>query len=202
MVQKRAGSGGTVGVMVRMPEGLRDRVKLGADSAGRSMNSEIVGILEKKYPKPIDLEDYRMVMDLLGILATSTEEQRSTFIRLVVDSLTRNYGEEDESQVRKMFESFGLQFTNFEKRTNRKMSPKEIQRVIDGATKDMISAGLIKENTSYSYSIDDFEAPNSDLPDQYNVDTDDNYRPGQPKVDQEYDEELEQDRYPDFGPRM
>ncbi len=52
MVQARAGSGDTVGIMVRLPEGLRDRIKAAAEEDGRSMNSEIVATLEEAYPAP------------------------------------------------------------------------------------------------------------------------------------------------------
>lgn len=38
--------------IIRMPEGLRDRIAMAAEEAGRSMNSEIVKTLEEKYPEP------------------------------------------------------------------------------------------------------------------------------------------------------
>jgi len=38
--------------IVRLPDGLRDRVKSAAKSNGRSMNSEIIAILEEKFPTP------------------------------------------------------------------------------------------------------------------------------------------------------
>ena len=36
--------------MLRLPDGMRDRIKLAAEQNGRSMNAEIVAILEKEYP--------------------------------------------------------------------------------------------------------------------------------------------------------
>jgi beta-phosphoglucomutase-like phosphatase (HAD superfamily) len=36
--------------MLRMPDGMRERIKAAADANGRSMNSEIVATLEAKYP--------------------------------------------------------------------------------------------------------------------------------------------------------
>lgn len=38
--------------IVRLPDGLRDRIAVAAKANGRSMNSEIVGTLEKAYPIP------------------------------------------------------------------------------------------------------------------------------------------------------
>lgn len=49
MTQSRIGSSGTVGMMIRMPESLRDRIKAAADAAGRSINSEVVAVLADHY---------------------------------------------------------------------------------------------------------------------------------------------------------
>lgn len=38
--------------IVRLPQGMRDRIKLAADGNNRSMNAEIVAALEDKYPAP------------------------------------------------------------------------------------------------------------------------------------------------------
>ena len=39
--------------MLRLPDGMRDRIKDAADKSGRSMNAEIVGTLEEAYPEPL-----------------------------------------------------------------------------------------------------------------------------------------------------
>lgn len=39
---------------VRLPDGMRDRIKAAAEANNRSMNAEIVAVLEEKYPAPID----------------------------------------------------------------------------------------------------------------------------------------------------
>ncbi|SOC02169.1 Arc family DNA-binding protein [Rhodobacter maris] len=36
--------------MLRLPDGMRDRIKAAADASNRSMNAEIVATLEEKYP--------------------------------------------------------------------------------------------------------------------------------------------------------
>jgi predicted DNA-binding protein len=41
--------------MLRMPDGLRDRIKTASEHSGRSMNSEIVSALEGVYPEPADV---------------------------------------------------------------------------------------------------------------------------------------------------
>lgn len=40
--------------VLRLPDGLRDRIKAAAEASGRSMNSEIVSLLEERYPAPVD----------------------------------------------------------------------------------------------------------------------------------------------------
>ncbi|GAA6196698.1 hypothetical protein NBRC116598_21420 [Pseudophaeobacter arcticus] len=39
--------------MLRLPDGMRDRIKAAAADNNRSMNAEIVSTLEEKYPKPL-----------------------------------------------------------------------------------------------------------------------------------------------------
>ena len=39
--------------IVRLPDGLRDRIHLAAEANHRSMNAEVVALLEEKYPAPV-----------------------------------------------------------------------------------------------------------------------------------------------------
>ncbi|WP_108259275.1 Arc family DNA-binding protein [Mangrovicoccus ximenensis] len=43
--------------IVRLPDGMRDRIKAAADANGRSMNAEVVATLEEAYPAPVSLDD-------------------------------------------------------------------------------------------------------------------------------------------------
>lgn len=51
---------------VRLPPGLRDRIKAYAEQHGRSMNSEIVRVLEREYPAP-----YPLAERIAGLLTLS-----------------------------------------------------------------------------------------------------------------------------------
>ena len=44
---------------MRLPDGLRDRIRLAAEANHRSMNAEVVALLEENYPAPVPekLED-------------------------------------------------------------------------------------------------------------------------------------------------
>lgn len=48
--------------MLRLPDGMRDRIKAAAEANNRSMNAEIVATLEDKYPEPVDREAIMKVM--------------------------------------------------------------------------------------------------------------------------------------------
>ena len=41
-------------VIVRLPDGMRDRIKVAAEANNRSMNAEVVATLEKTYPAPAE----------------------------------------------------------------------------------------------------------------------------------------------------
>ncbi|WP_139786004.1 Arc family DNA-binding protein [Agrobacterium genomosp. 13] len=51
---------------LRLPPGLRDRIKAHADRHGRSTNAEIVRILEREFPEPEIIEN--QLTDLLDVL--------------------------------------------------------------------------------------------------------------------------------------
>ena len=46
--------------IIRLPDGLRDRIKAVAEANNRSMNAEVVATLEEKYPEPsaFDLDHF------------------------------------------------------------------------------------------------------------------------------------------------
>lgn len=46
--------------MLRLPAGMRDRIKVFAERNGRSMNAEIVATLESAYPAPSDVMHIHM----------------------------------------------------------------------------------------------------------------------------------------------
>jgi hypothetical protein len=41
--------------VLRLPDGMRDRIKAFADKNNRSMNAEIIATLERAYPAPTDV---------------------------------------------------------------------------------------------------------------------------------------------------
>lgn len=55
--------------VIRLPDGMRDRIKAAAEANNRSMNAEIVATLEDAYPAPVYL-DIKPLFD--SVLATLT----------------------------------------------------------------------------------------------------------------------------------
>ncbi|WP_085034095.1 Arc family DNA-binding protein [Ensifer aridi] len=53
---------------LRLPPGLRDRIKAYAERHGRSTNAEIIRVLEREFPPPATLEE--RVEDILDLLVT------------------------------------------------------------------------------------------------------------------------------------
>ncbi|MDI6025634.1 Arc family DNA-binding protein [Corticibacterium sp. UT-5YL-CI-8] len=52
--------------VLRFPDGLRDRIKASAEKHGRSMNAEIILVLEKEFPEPWPLNSrVQHLVDLL-----------------------------------------------------------------------------------------------------------------------------------------
>ena len=43
---------------LRLPEGLRDRIKIRAEKSGRSMNAEIVSALEEAFPEGLGIGEF------------------------------------------------------------------------------------------------------------------------------------------------
>lgn len=59
--------------MLRLPDGMRERIKSAAERNGRSMNAEIVSTLEQAYP-PMTM-DVELLADYLSVLSNGTETE-------------------------------------------------------------------------------------------------------------------------------
>lgn len=91
--------------MLRLPEGLRDRVRSHAVSQARSVNSEIVIALEEKYPAPLHpetvnealvsassalLDDWSKMLHALG--QSATENPRYTALADAIAAAAKKGG--------------------------------------------------------------------------------------------------------------
>lgn len=69
--------------VVRLPDGMRERIKKAAEDAGRSMNSEIVRALEIAFPEPISIKER---LEELHHLLSALSKVRG--VQQAVDALT------------------------------------------------------------------------------------------------------------------
>lgn len=78
--------------MLRLPDGMRDRIKLAADKNGRSMNAEIVVTLEKAYPVPVMVPiNILALADYMNFIeGAQSDEERDEFLRMANESLLRD----------------------------------------------------------------------------------------------------------------
>ena len=67
---------GSEQVMIRLPDGMRNRIRLAAERNNRSMNAEIVEALEYSFPDPPPLDErLSEILVTLGTLASQTEDE-------------------------------------------------------------------------------------------------------------------------------
>ena len=78
--------------MVRLPDGMRDRIKAAADTNNRSMNAEIVATLEKAYPAPVMVPvNILALADYMNFIESAeTEEELENFLIAANESLLRD----------------------------------------------------------------------------------------------------------------
>lgn len=56
---------------IRLPAGLRDRIKVYAEAHGRSMNAEIIRLLEREFPEPWNVAE--LVSEMLALIGALDE---------------------------------------------------------------------------------------------------------------------------------
>lgn len=66
--------------MLRLPDGMRDRIKAAADGNNRSMNAEIVATLEDKYPNSSDSDISIHLAEVMKDFESLTPKARSAKI--------------------------------------------------------------------------------------------------------------------------
>lgn len=69
--------------MLRMPDGMRERIKTAATTTGRSMNSEILSVLEMAFPPlPSNIENSLNMIKALSLdLAASRDLRKSAMYK-------------------------------------------------------------------------------------------------------------------------
>jgi hypothetical protein len=87
--------------VVRLPEGMRDRIKAAAEAANRSMNAEIVATLDEKYPVPQDPPTFGigLVKDFLALVESAETDEERNALLLAVNISMREHPSLDEFRI-------------------------------------------------------------------------------------------------------
>ncbi|MHC3938895.1 Arc family DNA-binding protein [Paenochrobactrum sp. BZR 201-1] len=102
--------------VLRLPDGLRDRIKDRASLTGRSMNTEIVRVLEKEFPEPMNLDSQlqhlldlftalRKVRGYEGAISGITDAVRDT-VEAIATGRVPNVDENTRAQVRQTLDEW------------------------------------------------------------------------------------------------
>lgn len=90
--------------MLRLPDGMRDRIKTAAEANNRSMNAEIVATLEEKYPaptKPVRLDMLEFFLEgyeaKLRRAMSENNNAEADRLRLVIETLQRDIADFQEA---------------------------------------------------------------------------------------------------------
>lgn len=86
--------------IVRLPDGMRDRIKAAAAENNRSMNAEIVATLEEKYPRPILDDPNELLNEIRERFRTADPDERLEILNevlgVVFDVLKAGNATQDE----------------------------------------------------------------------------------------------------------
>ncbi|MBM7046624.1 Arc family DNA-binding protein [Rhizobium lusitanum] len=61
-------------IIIRVPDGLRERIQRAAAKNGRSVNAELVTLLERTYPLPSKLDQH--IKEIVDLIVKSPSDQR------------------------------------------------------------------------------------------------------------------------------
>lgn len=61
-------------IIIRVPDGMRERIKRVADANGRSVNAELLVLLEKVYPPETKIDQH--VQEIAAIVAMADPDER------------------------------------------------------------------------------------------------------------------------------
>lgn len=62
--------------IIRLPDGMRDRIRAAAEANGRSMNAEVVSVLEQHFPEPKEPISFREVYELMSYVEAGQDYEQ------------------------------------------------------------------------------------------------------------------------------
>ncbi|WP_165909339.1 Arc family DNA-binding protein [Shinella sp. JR1-6] len=84
---------------IRLPPGLRDRIKATAEANGRSMNTEIVSTLEGAYPDPAIYREELKFLDEIDEIQNRLDRIRAARLAEASQNLTQEFLDENAKKI-------------------------------------------------------------------------------------------------------
>lgn len=84
---------------IRLPPGLRDRIKATAEANGRSMNTEIVSTLEDAYPDPQQFMEELKFLDEIDEIQRKLDRIRSAQLAEASQNFTQEFIDANASKI-------------------------------------------------------------------------------------------------------
>jgi hypothetical protein len=85
---------------LRLPDGLRDRIKQLAEANGRSMNAEIVSTLEEAYPDPEQYRQELKFLDEIDDIQKRLDRMRAAQLAEAAQNFDQGFLEENAEKIR------------------------------------------------------------------------------------------------------
>jgi hypothetical protein len=117
---------------VRLPPGLRDRIKAYAESHGRSMNTEIVRVLAREFPEPWPLhERIRELLKIVDVLRAGKSEAIDQLLHeftetmvAVVNGRLEGLSDEESDRIVEAFDRYQEDYESSDDDTH--LDPEEV----------------------------------------------------------------------------
>lgn len=77
-------------IVLRLPDGMKERIRRAADENGRSVNAELVTLLDRTYPADTAIDD--CINMIAAIISRKPEEARADAWRSVFEKLEKVKG--------------------------------------------------------------------------------------------------------------
>ncbi|MHC2298185.1 Arc family DNA-binding protein [Rhizobium mongolense] len=72
-------------IIIRVPDGMRERIKRVADANGRSVNAELLVLLEKSYPSQTKIDEH--IREIAAAVENIDPHERHEFWRSIFEKL-------------------------------------------------------------------------------------------------------------------
>jgi hypothetical protein len=146
--------------MLRLPDGMRDRIRFVAERNNRSINAEIVATLEKAYPPPVTDQVLKAVYGTQAVLNVLAETGNEALIQEGLKAAEKTLEEVGMSDRRFFYTEIGGQFVVLMEDKNNPISDLSANQLASQVIREMRLAadGTDEEAPEAEQNLRRFEA--------------------------------------------